>query len=139
MRKVTTMARKPYEASRLAKFLEKRVLELRPHKTQAQIAEEAGFINPNMIAMLKSGSTKLPLDRVPSLAAALECDPRLLFNLALEPLGGDTTVRAIEDIFGVVVKKNEAAWIQELRDVSGNTDPSLTSRGRAAIRGIFGK
>ena len=133
------MARKPHEDSRLAKYLEKRVLELRPHKTQAEIAEQVGFINPNMIAMLKSGATKLPLDRVPSLAAALECDPRLLFNLALDQLGGDTTVRAIEDIFGVVVTKNEAAWINEIRDASGHTDPSLTSRGRSAIRGIFGK
>lgn len=139
MRKVTMMANKPYEHSRLAKYLEKRVLELRPHKTQAQIAEEAGFINPNMIAMLKSGATKLPLDRVASLAAALECDPRMLFNLALDQLGGDTTVRAIEDILGVVVTRNEAAWIKELRDASGHTDPSLTSRGRAAIRGVFGK
>lgn len=65
------MARWPHEDSPLAKYLEKRVLELRPHKTQAEIAEQAGFINPNMIAMLKSGATKLPLDRIPSLAAAL--------------------------------------------------------------------
>ncbi len=42
-------------------------------------------------------------------------------------------------IFGVVVTKNEVAWIQEIRDASGHTDPSLTSRGRAAIRGVFGK
>ncbi len=133
------MARRPYEDSRLAKYLEKRVLELRPHKTQAEIATQAGFTHPNMIAMLKSGATKLPLDRVPSLATALECDPRLLFNLALDQLGGDTTVRAIEQIFGVVVTKNEAAWIEEIRNASGHADPALTSRGRAAIRGIFGK
>lgn len=133
------MARKPHEDSRLARYLEKRVLELRPHKTQAEIAEQAGFINPNMIAMLKSGATKLPLDRVPSLAAALECDPRLLFNLALDQLVGDTTVRAIEEIFGTIVTRNEVAWINEIRDASGHTDPSLTSRGRSAIRGIFGK
>ncbi len=133
------MARRPYEDSRLAKYLEKRVLELRPQKTQAEIATQAGFTHPNMIAMLKSGATKLPLDRVPSLATALGCDPRLLFNLALDQLGGDTTVRAIEQIFGVVVTKNEAAWIEEIRDASGHADPALTSRGRAAIRGTFGK
>lgn len=133
------MAKKPYEHSRLAKFLETRVLELRPRKSQAQIAEEAGFINPNMIAMLKSGATKVPLDRVAGLAAALDCDPRLLFNLALQQLGGDTTARAIEEIFGAIVTRNEAAWIAEIRDASGHTDPGLTSRSRAAIRGIFGR
>lgn len=133
------MAKKPYEHSRLAKFLEKRVLELRPRKSQAQIAEEAGFTHPNIITMLKNGTTKLPLDRVASLAAALECDPRMVFNLALQQLGGDTTVRAIAEIFGTVVTRNEVTWIEELRDASGHTDPSMTSRGRAAIRGIFGK
>ncbi|WP_369414355.1 hypothetical protein [Albidovulum sediminis] len=92
-----------------------------------------------MIAMLKTGATKLPLDRVASLATALECDPRLLFNLALEQLGGDTTVRAIEEIFGVVVTKNEVVWIQEIRDASGHTDPSLISKGQTAIRRNFGK
>lgn len=45
--------------------------------------------------------------------------PQILFNLALDQLGGDATVRAIEDILGVVVTKNEAAWIKELRDASG--------------------
>ena len=69
------MAKKPYADTRLAKYIEKRVLELRPKKSQAAIAEAAGFVNPNMIAMLKSGASKLALDRVPSLAEALECDP----------------------------------------------------------------
>lgn len=133
------MAKRPHADTRLAKYLEKRVLELRPNKSQAQIAEEAGFVNPNIIAMLKSGATKLPLDRVASLAAALDCDPRLLFNLALDQMGGATTVRAIEDIFGTIVTRNEVTWINELRDASGNSDPSLTTRSRNALRGIFGK
>ena len=133
------MAKKPHAETRLAKFIEKRVLELRPGKSQARIAEETGFINPNMIAMLKNGATKLPLDRVSSLAAALDCDPRMLFNLALDQMGGATSVRAIEEIFGTIVTRNEVAWIAEIRDASGHTDPSLTTRARSVIRGIFGK
>ncbi len=133
------MARKPHADTRLTRYLEKRVLELRPRKSQAEIAEAAGFLNPNMIAMLKSGATKLPLDRVPSLAAALDCDPRLLFNLALDQMGGATTVRATEEIFGTIVTRNEVARSNEIRDAAGHSDPSLTSRGRSAIRGIFGK
>ena len=61
------MAKKPYEDTRVAKYLEQRVLKLRPRKTQPNIAEGAGFVNANMIAMLKSGSSKVPLDRVPHL------------------------------------------------------------------------
>ena len=130
---------RPHAETRLAKFLEKRVLELRPRKSQIEIATEAGFINPNMLAMLKNGSSKLPLDRVPGLAKALGCDAAYLFKLAMEQLGGDTTVRAIEEIFGTVVTRNEVAWLSELREASNHSDPSLTTKGRAAIRGVFGK
>ena len=66
-----TKAKTPDVHSRLAKYFEKRVLGRRPHKTQAKIAEEAGLINPNMIAMLKAGATTLQLNRVANLAAAL--------------------------------------------------------------------
>lgn len=132
------MATKPYADTRLASYIEKRVLELRPRKSQAEIAHDTGFTHPNMITMLKTGASKLSLDRVPALARALDCDPRLLFKLALEQQGG-TAARTVEDIFGVVVTRNEAAWIEELREASGHADPSLTTRSRAALRGMFGK
>ena len=31
-------------------------------KTQREIAQEAGFPNPNIISMFKTGATRLPLD-----------------------------------------------------------------------------
>lgn len=64
------MSKKPHEASRIASFIERRVLELKPKKSQLQIANEAGFPNPNMITMLKQGANKLALDRVPAMARA---------------------------------------------------------------------
>lgn len=72
----------------MAKYIEKRTLELRPGKSQVQIAEEAGFINPNMIAMLKSRASKPTLDRVAALAKALDCDTRLLARLRHSHLTG---------------------------------------------------
>ncbi len=133
------MAKKPYQDSRLAKFLETRLLELKHKKTQAEIAEEAGFVNPNMVTMIKKGATKLPIDRVPALAKALESDPALLLRLALEQKEGSTAANAIYEIIGQPVTRNEMAWINEVRNLSGNTDPRLTSRASAAIRGVFGK
>lgn len=132
-------AAKPYADTRLVRFLEKRILELRPRKTQTAIASEAGFSQANMLANIKSGANKLPLDRVPGLAKALESDPALLFTMAVEQLGGDTTGIAIRKIFGTLVTENEVAWLEEIRNASGYSDPSLTSKTRAAIRGIFGK
>ena len=133
------MATKPYQNSRLAKFVDARVLELKFKRTQGEIAEEAGFINPNMLSMIKKGSTKLPIDRVPALAKALECDPALLLRLALEQSEGGTAAAAIFDIIGQPISKNEMAWITEIREASGDTDPRLTSRAGAAIRAVFGK
>ena len=133
------MAKKPYQDTRLAKFLETRLLELKHKKTQAEIAEEAGFVNPNMVTMIKKGATKLPIDRVPALAKALESDPALLLRLALEQSEGSTAALAIYEIIGQPITKNEMAWISEIRDASGDTDPRLTSRAGAAIRAVFGK
>ena len=130
---------KPFSDTRLPRFLEKRILELRPRKTQLVIAAEAGFISPNMLAMIKSGASKLPLDRVANLARALECDPVMLFILAIEQLDRNTTEQAIRQIFGALVTENEVAWLDEIRRASGHCDPSLTTRGRSAIRGIFGR
>ena len=131
--------KKPHADTRLAKFVEKRVLELRPSKSQIEIASEAGFVNPNMLAMIKSGAAKLALDRVPGLAAALECDPRHLFRLALEQSLGSTASRTIDEIFGTIVSRNEVAWLEEIRDASDKSDPTLTLRLRSALRGVFGK
>jgi hypothetical protein len=58
--------KKPFEDTRLAQYVERRVLELKPRKMQGEIAAQAGFINPNVITMIKQGKTKAALDRVPA-------------------------------------------------------------------------
>ena len=67
------------------------------------------------------------------------CDPALLLRLALEQSEGSTAAAAIYEIIGQPISRNEMAWIVEIRDASGDTDPRLTSRAAAAIRGVFGK
>lgn len=130
---------KPHAESRLAKFVTKRILELAPRKSQMDIAAEAGFRSLNMLSMVKSGASKLALDRVPALAAALETDPKHLFLIALDQHGLETTRVTVTEIFGTIVTKNEAAWLAAIREASDHSDPTLTTRGRAAIRGIFNK
>ncbi|THH34366.1 XRE family transcriptional regulator [Aliishimia ponticola] len=133
------MTKKPHETTRLAKFIERRVLELKPKKTQAEIAVEAGYVNQNMITMIKQGSTKVALDRVPALAKALDCDPAFLMRLALEQAIGSTGAEAVLEVFGDPVTSNELAWLDAIRDASGNTDPRLTSRSQLTIRTMFGR
>ncbi|MEB8386873.1 XRE family transcriptional regulator [Rhodobacteraceae bacterium KMM 6894] len=131
------MTKKPHENTKLAKYIERRVLELKPKKSQLEIANAAGFKNPNMVTMIKLGSSKLALDRVPSMARALECDPAFLMRLALDQAVGETAAQAILDIFGTAVTANERAWLEEIRDASANSDPRMTSRSSATIRSIF--
>ena len=129
----------PHEHTRLASFVERRILELSARKSQGEIAAEAGFMNVNMLSMIKSGKSKLALDRVPALAKALDTDPRQLFLLAFEQAGLKTTLAAVNEVFGTIVSRNEVAWLEEIREASGRTDPSLTSRMRTALRAILGK
>ena len=132
-------AEKPYQDSRLAKLVADHVLEQKFKKSQAEIAAEAGFINPNMVTIIKKGASKLPIDRVPALAKALECDPSLILRLALEQSEGSTAATAIFDIVGELVTQNERAWIAEIRDASSASDPRLTARAKAALRTMSGK
>ena len=113
-----------FEDSRLAKYLDQRILELKPKKNQSEIAGEAGFTNPNMITLLKQGANKVPLDRVPQLAKALDCDPAWLLRLALEQGEGSTAAAAIYEIVGEPITANERAWIAEIREASGDSDPA---------------
>ena len=130
---------RPYADTRLASYLKIRILELKAKKSQIEIASIAGFPNPNMLAMLKNGSSKLPIDRVPGLAKALDCDPKLLCLLALAQIFGDTTERVIREIFGTIVSRNEVVWLDAIRQASGGSDPTLTAKSRTIVRGIFGK
>ncbi|MDP3959062.1 MAG: XRE family transcriptional regulator, partial [Pseudorhodobacter sp.] len=88
---------------------------------------------------LKNGRNKVPIDRVPSLAQALEVDPAFLMRLALDQSVGSTAAKAITGIFGTPTTGNERGWLTDLRDASDNSDPRLAARSRAALRGIFGK
>lgn len=129
----------PYQNTPTARLIATRIRDLSHRKTQAEIASEAGFPNANMMTFLKNGRNKVPLDRVPALAKALEVDPAYLMRLALDQSVGVTAAKAITDIFGSPVSAHERGWLEEIRDASDNTDPPLTGRLRAKLRGIFGK
>lgn len=130
------MTKKPYADSSLARFLRQRIIELKP-LTQAEIAGRAGFPNANVVSMLKDGSTKLAIDRVPGMAKALGSDPALLLRLTLEQHHGATLARTIFEIAGPMPTENERQLLEEFRNVTGGSDPRLTARTRGAFRAIW--
>jgi transcriptional regulator with XRE-family HTH domain len=129
----------PYANSPAALYITERMRDLKHRKSQRDIARECGFINSNMLSLLKSGANKIPLDRVPALAKALESDAAYLMRLSLVQSVGATAAAAIVECFGTPVSENERGWLDALRDASDNSDPRLTARSRATLRGIFAK
>lgn len=113
------MTREPHEDTRMAKYVERRVLELRPTKSQAKIAAQAGYVNQNMITMIKQGRSKVALDRVPALAHALEADPAFVMQLALEQAIGRTAAEAVVEVFGEPVTANSVESKSARRPISG--------------------
>ena len=77
----------------------------RPGKTQREIAAELGYDKPNMISMFKTGMAKVPLEKVPALAKAINVDPAFLFRLALQQYWPDN-LDTIAEIFGTICTKN---------------------------------
>lgn len=68
----------------VARYIDRRIAELADEGIkQVEIAEVAGFKRPNVISMIKHGETKLPLEKIGSMARALRVDPRFLFELTL--------------------------------------------------------
>ena len=52
-------------------------------KTQREIARDAGFANANALSMMKTGECKVPVNRIPALAAALDVDTKLFLQIAM--------------------------------------------------------
>jgi hypothetical protein len=135
--KVKPMAVKVQETP-LSRFISKRLDQLAPRKSQRQVAQEAGFKALNIVNMMKNGVSKLPIDRVPAMAKALEVDPSVLLRLALNEFMGGNALKAIDQMLGTIVSQNEVEILEFIREVSGNSDPSLTDAAREQLKTAFG-
>ncbi|MBZ9857074.1 helix-turn-helix domain-containing protein [Mesorhizobium sp. CA13] len=124
------------QKSEIAKFLDKRIHELSHRKSQRDIAKEIGFINDNVVSMMKSGRTKVPLDRVVSIAKALEVAPRPLFVLALMQDGNEKDRAAFQEMVGEF-SENELEIIRAIRKFSNGRDPKMSVISRKILKAIF--
>ena len=113
-----------YEDSSIAVFLTDRIATVK--KNQREIAREIGYDKPNMISMFKSGATKVPLEKIPQLAKALDVDPIHLFRLGLDQYWPELkeTIAGMFDQGGLITN-NEFSLIKEVRNIT-NTDPALS-------------
>ncbi len=93
-------------------------LELTDH----DLCEAVGFERTIMLTLIKAGTMKMPLTRVPAFAAALEIDPAELFRSALresDPALG----QVIEQVFNPLhLTATEVNLIKHLRNLYGDRD-----------------
>lgn len=119
----------PSKKSKVATFLTYHIDK--SGKTHLEIATEAGFPKPNVISMMKQGHLKLPLARIPAMAAALDVDAKVLFMTAVEeymPEMADTLKDILDS--ATPISTNERKILDVIRKASGNTDPAVTSVNR---------
>jgi transcriptional regulator with XRE-family HTH domain len=125
--------------SELSRFVDDRIKQLIEKKNLEDIGEETGFASVGLLSKIREGGIKVPLDKIPGLARALECDPRTLFLLALGQYLDREALVAIRQIIGPGMSQNEVAWVEALRRASDNADPPLITKRAMIIRAMFGE
>ena len=114
-------------------------------KSQREVSAEIGYPNPNIMTMLKTGATKIPLAKVGLLAKALGVDPAHFLRLVMNEYMPEVWEQ-IEDILGkdrllCGQDRDIAAFV---RDTAGDipVDISIEENRNAlaqAIRGMVAR
>lgn len=125
------------ESSPTADFLSRYIN--RSRMTQSEIALACGFKRQNIISMLKNGTTKVPIERVPALSRALNIDPRAFLSIAMEEYYPKMW-EAIREIFGqgIAVTEDEIHILNSLRKSAGGTGnvKIVTEKQREALAAL---
>jgi transcriptional regulator with XRE-family HTH domain len=104
---------------------------------QKEIAAICGFKNPNMVTMLKQGTTKVPIEKIPKLASALNANLAEFFELVMKTYK-PAEYEVILEVFGEPISAAERMIIMDLRAVVTSdmltADPSFyINKIRAAL------
>lgn len=102
-----------------------RKLDEHAELTNVEVARRLGYERANVIAMMRTGSMKVPLNKVPDLARLIGVDPRALLRRVL--LEYDPALwKTVQCIFGTgTLSANEQALIDLLRSRTAALDPDL--------------
>ena len=84
-------------------------------KSQVQIAKEAGFPKSNVLSMMKRGDTKIPLEKVGKLAAAIGADPIHLFQMVMAEYYPSTWLEIQKMIGQPVLSDSELELLEVIR------------------------
>lgn len=124
---------RPFANTRVAKLLEERLQTLKARKSQREVAVAIGYEKPNVLSMIRRGDAKLPLEKIPALAEALEIDPAHLFRVALEDYLPNLA-ELFEQWFGLLATRNEhELLLKPWRLATDDSDPAPTGELAAEL------
>lgn len=117
--------------SRVAEIIISRQSEL--GVSNAKLALACGYDNFNVIAMMRKGRTKFPLEKIGVIANALQLDPVWLLRMAMSEYSPGK-LAAIESIVGPLVTRNELQLLERWRLATYGGDPELSESVKAGIK-----
>ncbi len=123
----TNIALSSRPRTKLAAFLDKRLDELKGTATLAEIARKMGYPRGHILSMFRADQAKVPLEKIPALAEALDVDVGHLMRLGLEQYWPDK-MDVITKVFSRIVTDNEFELVREIREWTSDADPKLTLR-----------
>ena len=108
----------------------------RSPKTDEEIARELGYETPVILTMWRNGIVKVPIEKIPALARALNVDAGNLLTRALHDYA-PTVLAVLEETFDFMATPNEREWVKVIRHLSGDSDPRMTKEMRQTIQEHF--
>lgn len=110
-------------------------LIMKSGKQQNVIAQEMGYDRPNIISMFKHGLSRVPLDKVPALAASVGVDPASLITTWLSEYEPGL-LKVLEDNMTPNLSEEERQWVAALRRMFPNGAPTPDERHEGVMKDL---
>ncbi|ODM49730.1 hypothetical protein A9320_28300 [Ruegeria sp. PBVC088] len=105
-------------------------------KTQRDLARDAGLPHPNVLSMMKTGECKVPISRIPTLAAALGVDASDFLETAMQEYHPEIWMTLKED-YKPLLDEAERKLIDIYQTASFAGRIPMTTALLDALHGLF--
>lgn len=120
--------------SKTASFLSRAIAQ--SARKQKDISIDAGFPHSNVISMFKTGETKVPIDRIPALAAACGADPKEFLVIAMEEYY-PAAWSVLRDVLGEPISTEEDKLLAAYHLANCNGDVVIDARMFDVLSAVF--
>jgi hypothetical protein len=123
----------PYARSLFAKFLHKRLEQLKHSRTEQEIADEALLHEVEHLTSLRRGDERLPLVFIPWLARAVRANPLHVFRLVVDQHWPGLEQEFLKWAGTITTANEEAILLRKWRAATDNMDPRSTEEVDRAV------